>query len=60
MLVSSELMLAGARVFVTDVMCAPSTIHLLSVKSQITNAGVGVAAQNIYCEPKGAFTGETR
>lgn len=42
-----------------DVMCAPSTIHLLSVKSQITNAGVGVAAQNIYCEPKGAFTGET-
>jgi len=42
-----------------EVMCAPATFHLLSVKNAIKNADVTVAAQNIYFEAKGAFTGET-
>jgi len=40
-----------------DVVVAPSTIHLLSTKAGLNKAKV--SAQNIYSEPKGAFTGET-
>merc|ERR1711934_869224 len=42
-----------------EVMCAPATFHLLSVKNNIKNEDVTVAAQNIFFEAKGAFTGET-
>merc|ERR1712100_60215 len=40
-----------------EVVCAPSTVHLLSMKAELTKAAV--CAQNCYSEPKGAFTGET-
>merc|ERR1712164_213759 len=40
-----------------EVVCAPPTVHLLSMKAELTKAVV--CAQNCYSEPKGAFTGET-
>eukprot|EP00657_Telonema_sp_P-1_P002691 TRINITY_DN16228_c0_g1_i1.p1 TRINITY_DN16228_c0_g1~~TRINITY_DN16228_c0_g1_i1.p1 ORF type:complete len:137 (-),score=35.98 TRINITY_DN16228_c0_g1_i1:12-422(-) len=42
-----------------EVVVAPSALHLLHVKSLITNPSVALSAQNIHCEGKGAFTGET-
>merc|ERR1712072_579334 len=50
-------MLNGGFPESVEVVVAPATIHLVSVKDGLVKAQV--AAQNIYSEPKGAFTGET-
>ncbi|KAK2711217.1 triosephosphate isomerase-like [Artemia franciscana] len=42
----------------TEVVCAPPTIYLEHVRKTLPSS-VGVAAQNCYKVPKGAFTGET-
>jgi triosephosphate isomerase len=47
-----------------DVVVCPATIHLLSVFDVLSavkpkQGTLTVAAQNVYSEPKGAFTGET-
>eukprot|EP00656_Telonema_subtile_P050304 TRINITY_DN647_c0_g1_i2.p1 TRINITY_DN647_c0_g1~~TRINITY_DN647_c0_g1_i2.p1 ORF type:complete len:249 (-),score=70.19 TRINITY_DN647_c0_g1_i2:388-1134(-) len=42
-----------------EVVVAPSSLHLLHVKSLITNPAVAISSQNIFSEAKGAYTGET-
>lgn len=41
-----------------EVVIAPPSIYLHSVKDSVKNPGIQVAAQNCYLDPKGAFTGE--
>ena len=42
----------------SEVVVAPSAIHLGLVRS-LAKKDIGVAGQNCYVEPSGAFTGET-
>jgi triosephosphate isomerase len=41
-----------------EVMVAPNFIYLSAIVKQLQNSYIGVAAQNIHYEDKGAFTGE--
>lgn len=43
----------------TEIVVAPSAVHLVRVKEHITNPHIKVSAQNCYKVAKGAFTGET-
>ena len=43
----------------TEVVVAPSAVHVDHVR-QLAKAEIGVAAQNVYVEASGAFTGENR
>ena len=42
-----------------DVILCPPFISLQSVRSLVDGSAIRVGAQNMYCEPSGAFTGET-
>ncbi|MBN1354854.1 triose-phosphate isomerase [bacterium] len=41
-----------------DVLVCPSHVALTSVRSVVDGSALQLGAQNMYCEPKGAFTGE--
>ncbi|MBP8911361.1 MAG: triose-phosphate isomerase [Phycisphaerae bacterium] len=47
--------LAGEKV---DVAVIPPFVYLASVVKAVSSSGVAVGAQDLYIEPKGAFTGE--
>ncbi len=42
-----------------DVILCPPFISLQSVRGFVDGSAIKVGAQNMYCEPSGAFTGET-
>ena len=42
-----------------DVVLCPPFISLQSVRGALDGSAIKVGAQNMYCEPSGAFTGET-
>ncbi len=42
-----------------ELLVCPPTIYLTAVRDALGNARVGLGAQNMYHEAKGAFTGET-
>ena len=42
-----------------DVILCPPFISLQSVREAVDGSAIRVGAQNMYCEPGGAFTGET-
>ena len=46
---------AGARV---DVLVFPPFVYLQAVAGALSASCIGVGAQDVYCEQKGAFTGE--
>lgn len=50
---------AAAATAAVDVAVAPSFVHLAAVKAALGRSGVQLAAQNAWCEPPGAYTGET-
>ena len=47
----------GARTAVEVAVCPPFP-WLLSVRDALAGSAVALGAQNVYCEKKGAFTGE--
>ncbi len=49
--------LGGAR-GAADVVLFPPFPHLLPMQAALAGSGIGLGAQNMYWEPKGAFTGE--
>lgn len=42
-----------------EIIICPPFVYLQEISSQMQGAGVGIGAQNMYFEDKGAFTGET-
>ncbi len=49
---------AGAHTGDVDVVIGPTMISLSAAAEALAGSGVGLAAQNIHAEAKGAFTGE--
>ncbi len=49
---------AIGRVEAVDVAVCPPSVYLEAVASKLADSVIGVGAQNIYHQPKGAFTGE--
>ena len=57
-IVSSLKLLMGNSDGVETIICPPF-VYLQEISSQMRGTGVGIGAQNIHFEDKGAFTGET-
>lgn len=49
---------AGSLVEAVDIAVAPPFTALAAAAAELTGSSIGLAAQNVYFEPQGAFTGE--
>jgi triosephosphate isomerase len=54
----AEQVVAGSKTIAAELAIAPGFIALARVAQVIGSSAVGLAAQNAYWEPQGAFTGE--
>jgi len=48
----------AGEVLSVDLLVCPPSVYVLPVADAVRGKGIEVGAQNMYCEPSGAFTGE--